>query len=56
MFSGEKINTTEGRPVLHLALRAPKDSVIEVDGTNVVPEVHQVLDRMYEFASKVRSG
>ncbi len=56
MFSGKKINTTEGRAVLHVALRAPKDEVIEVDGKNVVPEVHEVLDRMSDFANRVRSG
>src|SRR5215472_10885461 len=46
MFSGEKINVTEKRAVLHVALRAPKNESILVDGTNVVPEVHAVLDRM----------
>ena len=56
MFTGEKINVTEGRAVLHVALRAPKDEVIEVDGVNVVPEVHDVLDKMSAFAEKVRSG
>jgi glucose-6-phosphate isomerase len=56
MFTGQKINITEGRAVLHVALRAPKDAVIEVDGKNVVPEVHAVLDRMSAFADKVRSG
>ncbi len=56
MFAGEKINTTEGRAVLHVALRAPKNAVIEVDGKNVVPEVHAVLDRMAAFADRVRSG
>ncbi|MBW4026558.1 glucose-6-phosphate isomerase [Acidipila rosea] len=56
MFSGEKINITEKRAVLHTALRAPKDAVINVDGKNVVPEVHQVLDRMSAFADRVRSG
>ena len=56
MFSGEKINTTEKRAVLHVALRAPKNESIVVDGTNVVPEVHHVLDRMTEFCSRVRSG
>ena len=56
MFAGEKINTTEGRAVLHVALRAPKDAVIEVDGKNVVAEVHAVLDRMGAFADRVRSG
>ncbi|MER7462640.1 glucose-6-phosphate isomerase [Streptomyces sp. NPDC097981] len=56
MFSGEKINTTEGRAVLHTALRAPADAVVEVDGENVVPEVHAVLDKMAGFADQVRSG
>jgi glucose-6-phosphate isomerase len=56
MFRGDKINTTEDRAVLHIALRAPRDAVIEVDGVNVVPYVHEVLDRMYAFADAVRSG
>ncbi|MFH8802990.1 glucose-6-phosphate isomerase [Streptomyces sp. NPDC017936] len=56
MFRGEKINTTEHRAVLHTALRAPRDAVIEVDGENVVPEVHAVLDKMAGFADRVRSG
>ncbi|MGW2620768.1 glucose-6-phosphate isomerase [Streptomyces sp. NPDC001500] len=56
MFRGEKINVTEDRAVLHTALRAPRDAVIEVDGENVVPEVHAVLDRMSDFANRVRSG
>ncbi|MFF1419609.1 glucose-6-phosphate isomerase [Streptomyces sp. NPDC058280] len=56
MFRGEKINTTEDRAVLHVALRAPRDAVIEVDGVNVVPGVHAVLDKMSAFADKVRSG
>jgi glucose-6-phosphate isomerase len=56
MFSGEKINTTENRAVLHVALRAPKDETILVDGKNVVPEIHAVLDRMTEFSHRVRSG
>jgi glucose-6-phosphate isomerase len=56
MFSGEKINITEKRTVLHVALRAPKDQVILVDGTNVVPEVHTVLNKMGNFADRVRSG
>ncbi|MER6095634.1 glucose-6-phosphate isomerase [Streptomyces sp. NPDC001728] len=56
MFRGEKINTTEDRAVLHTALRAPRDAVIEVDGENVVPGVHAVLDRMGVFADGVRSG
>ncbi|MFI6346799.1 glucose-6-phosphate isomerase [Streptomyces sp. NPDC050560] len=56
MFRGEKINTTEDRAVLHTALRAPRDAVIEVDGHNVVPDVHAVLDKMSRFADRVRSG
>ncbi|MFF8936319.1 glucose-6-phosphate isomerase [Streptomyces paradoxus] len=56
MFRGEKINTTEDRAVLHTALRAPRDAVIEVDGENVVPDVHAVLDKMADFANRVRSG
>ncbi|MGA3268162.1 MAG: glucose-6-phosphate isomerase [Verrucomicrobiota bacterium] len=56
MFSGEKINVTENRAVLHVALRAPKGETILVDGKNVVPEVHAVLDRMAEFSNRVRSG
>jgi glucose-6-phosphate isomerase len=56
MFSGEKINITENRAVLHVALRAPKDQTILVDGKNVVPEVHAVLDKMSDFANRVRSG
>jgi glucose-6-phosphate isomerase len=56
MFSGEKINITEKRAVLHVALRAPKDASILVDGQNVVPEVHAVLDKMAGFARRVRSG
>ncbi|MFF1656577.1 glucose-6-phosphate isomerase [Streptomyces sp. NPDC058255] len=56
MFRGEKINVTEGRAVLHTALRAPRDAVIEVDGENVVPAVHAVLDKMADFAGRVRSG
>ncbi|NBM16999.1 glucose-6-phosphate isomerase [Streptomyces sp. GC420] len=56
MFRGERINTTEGRAVLHTALRAPRDAVVEVDGENVVPAVHAVLDRMADFAERVRSG
>ncbi|MEU1194149.1 glucose-6-phosphate isomerase [Streptomyces sp. NPDC005859] len=56
LFRGEKINTTEGRAVLHTALRAPRDAVIEVDGENVVPAVHAVLDKMAGFAERVRSG
>ncbi|GAA1039619.1 glucose-6-phosphate isomerase [Streptomyces murinus] len=56
MFRGEKINVTEDRAVLHTALRAPRDAVIEVDGENVVPKVHAVLDKMSDFAERVRSG
>jgi len=56
MFGGEKINITEGRAVLHTALRAPKGAVVNVDGKNVVPEVHEVLDAMSKFADRIRSG
>src|SRR6188474_296269 len=56
MFQGEKINVTEGRAVLHVALRAPRDASIVVDGENVVPAVHAVLDRMVSFAERIRSG
>ena len=56
MFAGEKINITENRAVLHVALRAPKGASIVVDGQNVVPEVHAVLDKMSDFANRVRSG
>jgi glucose-6-phosphate isomerase len=56
MFHGEKINITEKRAVLHVALRAPRDASIVVDGKNVVPEVHEVLDRMADFSNRVRSG
>ena len=56
MFRGEKINLTEKRAVLHVALRAPKGASIVVDGENVVPQVHAVLDKMTEFANRVRSG
>ncbi|MBW8793129.1 MAG: glucose-6-phosphate isomerase, partial [Streptomyces sp.] len=56
MFRGEKINVTENRAVLHTALRAPRDAIIEVDGENVVPQVHAVLDKMAAFAGRVRSG
>jgi glucose-6-phosphate isomerase len=56
MFQGEKINTTEKRAVLHVALRAPKSSSIVVDGHNVVPQVHAVLDKMANFSERVRSG
>src|SRR5580700_9994 len=56
MFHGEKINITEKRAVLHVALRAPRDESIAVDGENVVPKVHAVLDRMGNFSNRVRSG
>ncbi|HEY2861428.1 MAG TPA: glucose-6-phosphate isomerase [Terracidiphilus sp.] len=56
MFSGQKINITENRAVLHVALRAPKGASIVVDGENVVPAVHEVLDRMTAFANRVRGG
>ncbi|HKN73781.1 MAG TPA: glucose-6-phosphate isomerase [Candidatus Acidoferrum sp.] len=56
MFRGDKINITENRAVLHVALRTPKGSSIIVDGTNVVPEVHAVLDKMADFSNRVRSG
>jgi len=56
MFRGEKINITENRAVLHVALRAPKEASIVVDGENVVPEVHAVLDKMADFSNRVRTG
>jgi glucose-6-phosphate isomerase len=56
MFRGEKINITEGRAVLHVALRAPRGTQIKVDGVDVVPEVHAVLDKMAAFSDRVRSG
>ncbi|MFD6495863.1 glucose-6-phosphate isomerase [Streptomyces sp. NPDC060188] len=56
MFRGERINTTEDRAVLHTALRAPADAIVQVDGENVVPRVHAVLDKMAGFAGRVRSG
>ncbi|XVV38184.1 glucose-6-phosphate isomerase [Streptomyces sp. CA-100214] len=56
MFRGERINITEDRAVLHTALRAPRDAVVEVDGENVVPKVHAVLDKMAAFSDRVRSG
>jgi len=56
MFRGERINTTEGRAVLHVALRAPRGTSIVVDGENVVDQVHAVLDQMTDFANRVRSG
>ena len=52
MFAGEKINVTENRAVLHTALRDPADAAVVVDGTNVVPEVHQVLEKVYGFADR----
>src|SRR5213082_2187579 len=56
MFRGEKINTTEKRAVLHVALRAPKNATILVDGKNVVPAVHDMLDKMATFSNRIRSG
>ncbi len=56
MFRGDRINVTENRAVLHVALRAPKGASILVDGRNVVPDVHAVLDRMADFSNRVRSG
>ena len=56
MFRGDKINITENRAVLHTALRAPRTASIKVDGVDVVPEVHAVLDRMSAFANRIRSG
>ena len=56
MFRGDRINVTENRSVLHVALRAPRDASITVDGRNVVADVHAVLDRMADFADRVRSG
>jgi glucose-6-phosphate isomerase len=56
MFRGDKINVSENRAVLHTALRAPRDAVIDVDGKNVVPDVHDVLDRMAAFSERIRSG
>src|SRR5579863_2666797 len=56
MFRGEKINVTEKRAVLHVALRAPRGTSIVVDGVNVVPEVHAVLDKMTDFSNRIRSG
>src|ERR1051325_9392736 len=56
MFKGEKINLTENRAVLHVALRAPRKATIIVDGKNVVPDVHEVLDKMADFSNRVRSG
>ena len=56
MFTGEKINVTEGRAVLHVALRAPKTEKIILDGEDVVAPVHEVLEKMSGFAAKIRSG
>src|SRR5260221_12742359 len=56
MFRGDHINVTENRAVLHVALRAPRGASIVVDGKNVVPEVHAVLDKMASFSDRVRSG
>src|SRR3546814_9617996 len=56
MFAGAHVNATEDRAALHVALRAPADAVFEVDGANVVPEVHAVLARMGDFSTQVREG
>src|SRR5262249_4718086 len=56
MFRGEKINVTENRAVLHVALRAPRGATIVVDGEDVVPQVHAVLDKMADFANRLRGG
>src|SRR6266852_2118489 len=56
MFRGDKLNGTEDRAVLHVALRAPRHAAIVVDGENVVPHVHAVLDRMADFSTRVRTG
>ena len=56
MFSGANINSTENRAALHIALRAPRESIIEVDGRNVIPDVHAVLEQMRTFADDIRSG
>src|SRR3954470_14778251 len=56
MFRGDKINITENRAVLHVALRAPRGASITVDGENVVAQVHAVLDKLTDFANRVRSG
>src|SRR6185437_13799979 len=56
MFRGDTINTSEKRAELHVALRAPRDAIIMHDGRNVVPDVHAVLDRMADFADRIRSG
>ena len=56
MLAGEHINVTEDRAVLHTALRAPEGASLVVDGVDVIPQVHEVLDKVYAFADKVRSG
>jgi glucose-6-phosphate isomerase len=56
MFAGEHVNVTEDRPALHVALRAPRDATFEVDGHDVMPDVHEVLDHMSAFAGRVRGG
>jgi glucose-6-phosphate isomerase len=56
MFRGDKINVTEKRAVLHIALRAPRGTSIGVDGDDVVPKVHEVLDRMADFSARIRDG
>lgn len=56
LFAGELVNTSELRPALHIALRAPRGATIILDGRNVVPGVHEMLDRMAEFASRIRDG
>jgi glucose-6-phosphate isomerase len=56
LFAGEHVNVTEDRPALHVALRAPRDATFEVDGHDVMPDVHEVLDRMSAFADRVRGG
>src|SRR5262249_6063681 len=56
MFRGDRINVTEGRSVLHTALRLPREATLVVDGRDVVAEVHEVLDRMTAFAERIRSG
>ena len=56
MFAGEHINVSENRAVLHTALRLPRDATLVVDGVDIVAEVHGVLDRMTDFANRIRSG
>jgi len=56
MFRGDKINSTENRAVLHVALRAPREASIIVDGYNIVPDVHRILDKMAEFCRSIRLG